>query len=128
MMDVQGVLGSQGLKADDNRVAEIGGEFSCHGLMKLARHEGVSGARWSAPAMKDLWGSKEFACNNRSQGLEGDRLPVMKMLLGWKEMIEGNATTNQPTSTREEEESEEKLSEEEEPEEEESEEKELEDE
>jgi hypothetical protein len=108
MMDLQGFLGSRGLKADDNGVAEIGGEFSCYGLMKLACHEGVAGAQWSAPVMKDSWAQKNSPAATDSQGLEGDRLPVMKMLLGWKEMIEGDTTANQPTSTREEEESEEK--------------------
>ena len=108
MMDLQEFLGLRGLKADDNVVAEIGREFSCHGLMKLARHEGVAGAQWSASAMKDSWAQNNSSATTDSQGLEGDRLSVMKMLLGWKEMIEGDATTNQPTSTGEEKELEEK--------------------
>ena len=66
MMDLQRLVGSRGLKADDNRVAEIGGEFSCHGLMKLALHKGV--ARWSVPAKEDSRGSKEFARNDRFTG------------------------------------------------------------
>ena len=68
MMDLQGFLGLRGLKADDNGFVEIGGDFSCCGLMKLARHEGVARAQRSAPGMKNLWGSKEFSRDDRFAG------------------------------------------------------------
>jgi len=68
MMDLQGFWGLRGSRANDNGVVEIGGEFSCCGLLKLACREGVAGAQRSAPAMKDSWCSKEFAHNDRFAG------------------------------------------------------------
>ena len=112
------------MKANYNVDAEIGGDF-----FPVVSHE------VSPPFMKELLGLKggipqRMICGAQKnspattdlQVLEGDRLPVTKMFPGWKERIKGDATTHQPTSTREEEELEEELLEEEQPEEEESEE------